>query len=543
MFVNRATTRKLFCNIARRQQQKLTCRCNSDVVVSFKNTSFEYDHGKRIIDDANFSVRKGSKVTIMGQNGAGKSTIVKLIAGALRPSTGSVNSGVGMTVSMAKQVMPKDHLHLSVREYFLKCLNDNEAGLEGRIHSVLQQVKLNAPLDRSISTFSGGQQARLLLAAALICKPDILILDEPTNNLDSAGINDLTRFIQEYNDTCLVISHDERFLNSFSDAVLYLDAYSKKVEQYDGDYRSVKSEISRRMARELAENARLEKLATEKREQANAFANKGGNMRGTAKKLREEAERVKGKVVDVRREDKHLRPFTIPMQSSSELRGAGTSILELFGIKLPPALNEAYNDTSSSSGAGFADFDAVRPLKLGGVTVHKGFHLRLVGPNGCGKTTVLKSLLSDVDQSRCCSIRDRALRIGYYSQDFSELDGEMTVLDSLHASAQGRGHSEQYIRHVAANFFFTGSAVMRQRVGTLSEGQKGLLAFAGLVLQEPGLLILDEPTNHINFRHIPAIAKALSTYEGGMILVSHDKDFLRKVRVDKELDLYDDVVR
>ena len=191
---------KLKCNNTRYQN----VRYNSEVVVSFKNTSFEYDYGKPIIDEANFSVRKGSKVTIMGQNGAGKSTIVKLISGALQPNHGSVNSGMGMTVSMAKQVMAKECLGISVRDYFLKCLHGNESGLESRISKVLQQVNLQAPMDRKINTFSGGQQARLLLAAALITNPDILILDEPTNNLDFEGIDDLTQFIQNYDDTCLV---------------------------------------------------------------------------------------------------------------------------------------------------------------------------------------------------------------------------------------------------------------------------------------------------------------------------------------------------
>jgi ATP-binding cassette subfamily F protein 3 len=466
----------------------------------------------------------------MGQNGAGKSTIVKLISGALRPNAGSVNSSIGMTVSVAKQVMPKECMKLNVREYFLKYLNDNDSGLDGRINKVLQMVNLTAPLDREVCSFSGGQQARLLLAAALINNPDILILDEPTNNLDFEGINDLTQFIQEYNNTCMVISHDEQFLNSFSDSVLYLDCYSKKIEQYDGDYHSVKKEISRRISKEMAENSRKEKLANEKKAQANVFANKGGGMRSVAKKLRTEAENLNESIVDVKREDKSLRSFIIPMQATTELQGASTCMMELTGIKAPPAPYEPHSTS-------------IRSLKLGPVTIHKGFRLRLVGPNGCGKTTVLRSLLDSRYQSKVCKIRDSNLRIGYYSQDFSELDASKTVIETLYAASMDRNHNEQYIRHVAANFFLTGSEMMKQKVGTLSEGQKALLAFASLVLMEPGLLILDEPTNHINFRHLPAIAKALASFEGGMIVVSHDKDFVSKVKVHKELNLCTDVVR
>jgi len=292
----------------------------------------------------------------------------------------------------------------------------------------------------------------------------------------------------------------------------------------------VKKEISRRMRREMADNARKEKLMNEKKAQANVFSNKGGGMRSVAKKMRNEADKISDSIVEVKREDKSLRAFTIPMQATSELQGSSTSIMELIGIKAPPA---AYEPHSTS----------IRALKLGPVTIHKGFHLRLIGPNGCGKTTVLKSLLDARYQSKVCKIRDSNLRIGYYSQDFSELDPAQTVLESLHSAAMVKGHAEQYIRHVAANFFLTGSDIMKQKVGTLSEGQKALLAFASLVLQEPGLLILDEPTNHINFRHLPAIAKALSTYEGGIILVSHDQDFVNKVKIHKELNLCTDVAR
>lgn len=510
------------CGGVKQSQPK---RFNSDVVVSFKNTCFGYAYDKPIIDECNFSVRKGSKVTIMGQNGAGKSTIVKLIAGALKPISGQVNSGLGMTVAIGEQAMAQEHLGRTVREYFLHYSNDNDSGLEGRIHKVLQQVKLTAPLDRAISTFSGGQQARLMLAAALINNPDILILDEPTNNLDASGIQDLTRFIQEYESTCMVISHDEKFLNSFSDSVLYLDCYSKKVEQYEGDYRSVQREIAQRVERERSGNARKEKEVAAKKAQANQFSQKGGNMRSVAKKMRKEADKVAETIVEVKREDRHLRPFVIPAQGSDELEGAGTCLLELTGIRMPP---HPANPSAPTE---------IKPLALGSITIYRGFHLRMTGPNGCGKSTVLRSLLCPEDSPRVCRIRDSNLRIGYYSQDFSGLDRDASVIEALRAASMDRGHTEQYMRHIAANFFLSGTDLMRQSVGTLSEGQKGLLQFATLVLQEPGLLVLDEPSNHINFRHLPAIAKALSSYEGGIIMVSHDKDFCRKVKIHKELDL------
>ena len=149
----------------------------------------------------------------------------------------------------------------------------------------------------------------------------------------------------------------------------------------------------------------------------------------------------------------------------------------------------------------------------------------------------MKSLFEPELQTKVCRIHDDNLRIGYYSQDFSELNPDKTVHESLHDAASYKGHNEQYIRHIAASFFLIGKDLMRQPVSTLSEGQKALLSYAALVLMEPGMLVLDEPTNHINFRHLPAIANALSMYEGGMIVVSHDEQFLKKIKIHKELHL------
>jgi ATPase subunit of ABC transporter with duplicated ATPase domains len=244
------------------------------VLVSFKNVSFEYLHGKPILQDANFTIREGNKVTIMGQNGSGKSSITKLINGSLLPQSGTVNVKPGLAVATAMQIMPRDCLDLTVKDFFIKAAHDNERGIDVRIANVLQQVKLHAPNDRIIRSFSGGQQARLLLASALILEPDIIMLDEPTNNLDASGIDVLTVIIHTVAKTCVVISHDEDFLNSFTDSVLYLDIHSKKVEQYDGDYHTVKSEIIQRIKRENSINARLLKEAQAKKDQANAFANK-----------------------------------------------------------------------------------------------------------------------------------------------------------------------------------------------------------------------------------------------------------------------------
>ncbi len=479
---------------------------HQEAIIRFKGVSFEYGHAKPILSEVDFSIRRGAKMTIMGQNGAGKSTIFQLITGGLRPESGEVHVHPRLTVALARQVMPRDQLDLTVREFFQKCFSETVYDIDPRIDAVLEVVNLHAPHDRIVRSFSGGQQARLLLASALIQDADVLLLDEPTNNLDVAGIAHLRQFLIEYPKTCLVISHDADFLNAFTQGVLYLDARTRSVEQYQGNYFDVVEQVAARIQKENSANARLAKEAIEKKEKANFFAMKGGRLRLLAKKMREAAEEMEEAQVDVRKEDKTIRPFTIPVQE-----GLTGDILTLSSVSV---------------------FKHHKPAKKKvKIALQKNRHLLLSGPNGIGKSTLLGSIATG---SASGATLASGVTVGYYRQDFSTLNFEDTVYASLRSVAPSLGEEE--IRSIAAGFLLTSEA-MKTNIGNLSEGQKGLVAFARLVLQRPGLLILDEPTNHINFRHIPVIASALSAYQGAMILVSHVPEFVSQIRIDETLDL------
>ena len=477
--------------------------------VRFDNVSFEFGHNKPILDGVNFSVRKGSKVTIMGQNGAGKSTIFKLITKELFPEDGNIFIGQETTIAISKQVIPRDNLGLTVREFFEKSFDKKIYDIDRRIDDVLEIVNLKGHEkvhDRIVKSFSGGQQARLLLASALIQNPDVLLLDEPTNNLDKAGISHLTDFFKNYEKTCLVISHDADFLNSFSDGVLYLDVFTRKVEQYVGNYFDLLAEISARIEKENRKNAQLAKEIQENKDKANFFANKGGQMRLVARRMRDKAEELEEQKVDTRKEDKTIRSFVIPAQAN--LSGQIVHITAFKTIKNHKAMQRKTDKK-----------------------IKRNQHLLLKGPNGIGKSTLLESIAKNEAEGTLIA---PGIEIGYYRQDFSTLNFEDTVYESLSRIAPKE--SEEKVRSVAAGFLITGDTI-HNKIGNLSEGQKGLVAFARLVLQKPGLLILDEPTNHINFRHIPIIAEALNTFEGAMIIVSHVPDFIAKIRIDDILDL------
>ena len=479
---------------------------HDDVAVRFNKVSFEYGWDKPILNGASFALRRGSKFTLMGQNGAGKSTLLNLISGSLKPNDGSIFVDPSLTIAYAKQVISREEMELTLKEFFEKCFQDKMYDIDRQIDAVLKIVNLEAKHDKKIKLFSGGQQARLLLASALIQDPDLLILDEPTNNLDPAGIASLTEFLMNYGKTCIVISHDANFLNCFTDGVLYLDIFTKKIHQYIGDYYAVVEEIAEQIKKEERKNAQYEKEIIANKEKANFFANKGGKMRLVARKMRLKAEEMEAAKVDVRREDKAIRNFEIPVQEG--LAGELMNISSLTVMK-------NHKPTAKK----------VR------VSIKKNQHLLLSGPNGIGKTTLLESLASGNAQGAKIA---EGIKVGYYRQDFSTLNFEDTVFDSL--SSVMKGTDEEKLRSVASGFLLTKKMVYA-KIGSLSEGQKGLVAFARLVLEEPGLLILDEPTNHINFRHLPVIAKALDAYQGAMILVSHVPDFVEQIRIDEILDL------
>jgi ATP-binding cassette subfamily F protein 3 len=484
-----------------------------EAILRFENLSFEYGPNKPILQEVSFSLRRGSKLTLMGQNGAGKSTIFGLITGLYEPESGVINIVKGVSIAISKQVIPRDQMNLTVREFFQKCFPYKVHDIDPKIDDALEIVHLvghEKVHDRIIKTFSGGQQARLLLASALVQNPDILLLDEPTNNLDKAGIAHLTDFLKEYKKTVVVISHDAEFLNAFTEGVLYLDVYNKKIEQYVGNYYDVVKDIAARVEKENMKNAQLAKQIQAKKDKSNEFAHKGGRLRLVAKRMRELAEDLEEEMVDVRKEDKTIRAFTIPAQADLSR--------EIIGI---------------------TSFTTMKNHKItkhaAKVSLKKNQHLLLQGPNGIGKSTLLESIATGTAEGSKIA---PDIRVGYYRQDFSTLNFDDTVIKSLTAGMEQSGDTinEERIRATAASFLITGEMVYT-KIGNLSEGQKGLVAFARLVLEKPGLLILDEPTNHINFRHLPVIAKALDQYQGAMILVSHVPEFVHQIRIDEVLDL------
>lgn len=477
-----------------------------DTIIRFKDVTFKYPQEKQdklILDSVNFNVRRFAKITIMGQNGAGKSTLFKLLTGKLQPNSGEIHIDQTARIAIAEQMVPEDKLDLSVKEYFESCFEEKVHGIEKNIAEVLDIVNLKIDLEKKVRDLSGGQKARILLAGALIQEPDILLLDEPTNNLDDTGIEHLTEFLKYYWNTVIVISHDADFLNEFTDGVLNLDSRAHKVEQFVGNYFDVLNQIEAHIEKQRLLNARIEKSVKDRFEKVNKLGGKSVAMRRLAKKVRAEIEEDRENMVEVRKDDKTIPEFEIPTQ---HIPRPVVTINEVQYLK---------------------NFE-VQTAEVN-YELRRGETLLISGPNGIGKSTLLKSILNGQGAKI-----DPDVRVGYYSQDFAELDFEDTAYESLAGVALEQNPEKIY---GAAGRFLLNGELLNNKVGSLSEGQKGLLCYARFMLQEPGLLIMDEPTNHINFRHLPVIAKAIQDFKGALVLISHMKDFVEQVEIDFELDL------
>jgi ATPase subunit of ABC transporter with duplicated ATPase domains len=424
-----------------------------EVVLRFEDVTFNYSENKPVLLESNFVIRRGAKLTLMGQNGAGKSTLFSMIMGELQPEEGRIIIGQNLHIAIAKQFIPHTQWSLTVREFLELAFKDKVYDIDKRAVGVFETVALSVPLDKHIKDLSGGQKGRLLIAQALIQEPDILLLDEPTNNLDKAGIQLLTDFMKAYTKTVIVISHDADFLNSFTHGVIYINTQEYKIEQYVGNYFKVVEEIKREVERAERANAQLEKEIQNNKDKVNFFALKGGKMRKLAAKLRDEVEELEESKVDVRKEDKTIRPFTINCQED-----IGSVIVKFESVEV---LHEG------------------KPVKRSvDIELRKGDKLHIIGPNGIGKTTLLEKIAKQNEKG--VHIQD-GINVGYYRQDFSTLDFDKSAYQEL-AKVLKR-LDDQLLRKTAASMLL-GAEQLAAKIGLLSEGQKGLLMFAYLRLQQ-----------------------------------------------------------
>ncbi len=510
-----------------------------------------------LFQGVHFSLPTGAKVGLVGPNGSGKSSLLRLLAGLLSPQTGSIlipggcrriylGADLDGTVG---EILDAPLFQASARVADLEArlsedlLDDYAAALEtlehlggrsrlARWRGPLVEMGLEDLLghpERPASTLSGGQRSRLALARLLGAEADVLLLDEPSASLDGDGLGQLERFLKSTPATVVLVSHDRRLLDLTTGRTLALDPIARTVAEYGGNYsfyRTRRQEEERRAWREFEDQQRrvrrLEAAARGLRDHAQAIESTSQNdfYRGVAKGVAAKASARQGRIermlADENRKDKPRRTERMRMQLTGP-RLAGVCLLAVRGLQVHRG-----------------DRHVLRGADL---EIQAGRRIALVGPNGTGKSTLLAALAGDLPAEGHLW-RRADLRLGSLVQTARDLHGERSALEALRQVAPlEEGEARTFLHR----FLLTGFQTLRP-LKTLSDGQRMRVALALLMAAAPDLLLLDEPTAHLDLDTVEALEDALSSFAGAILAVSHDRQFLEHLAPDETWLLRDGVL-
>jgi ATP-binding cassette, subfamily F, member 3 len=505
-------------------------------------------YGARLVlDSVSFTVAPGEKAGLIGVNGAGKSSLLKIVAGeqeadsgsVMRPRTyGYLSQDVAHETAVAEGLSVRDYIYnstgldVAIETYQLLADTIGQAANDANLSAQLQRFEqaqdaldrlgyydadaraeqliagLNlagVTLDRQVHTLSGGQKTKLTLVRLLFQAPDLLLLDEPTNFLDLEATGWLMDFLERYTGALLIISHDLDLLDRSINKVLRLNEFTHKLEEYKGNYSSyitlagdALALMERTKAQQEREIGRLRKTSTKLR----GYGATRVSQRIAVDKRIAVLEKSKPALPQNSRQIKIDFPVR---QHSGQLVVRANSIAKRYGSR------EIFRDISFQ--------------------IERGQRLVIVGLNGAGKTTLLRTLLGITELNGGAVTLGERVRVGYYAQENEGLDYDNTLLSEATAVLPD---DPKRVRATLGRFLFSGSRVF-QGVGTLSGGEKTRLALAKMVLDGPNLLVLDEPTTHLDVLSRTIIGEALGNYSGSVIAVTHDIEFVRFLRPDSLL--------
>ncbi|MCD1588985.1 MULTISPECIES: ATP-binding cassette domain-containing protein [Halomonadaceae] len=484
-----------------------------------------------LLDNADITLNNGVKAGIIGANGAGKSSLFKLLLGELAPDQGDVEMSGGQRIAhMAQEV---DALDRPIIEYVLDgdlALRQAEADLlaaqeagqahrEAELHGLIETLDgyraesraaqllvglgfVQADLARPLSAFSGGWRMRVNLARTLFMPSDLLLLDEPTNHLDLDALLWLEQWLTRYPGTLLLISHDRDFLDAVCDHIVHM--HHQTLELYRGNYSQFERTRAEKLALQQAEAAKQQA----RREEIERFI---ARFKAKATKAKQAQSRVK---MLERMEDIAVAHVDSPFHFT--LPAADKTSHPLL------VLDQAQLGYRGKKGDGSDDNIQLDKVN---VTLLPGSRIGLLGPNGAGKSTLIKSLTGELELLNGKRVPGEHLAIGYFAQhQLESLDVSSTPF--VHIQRLSPTASDQDIRNFLGGFGFKGDDAFGT-VANYSGGEKARLALALVAWQKPNLLLLDEPTNHLDLEMREALTQALASFEGTVILVSHDRHLLR----------------
>ena len=499
-----------------------------------------------IFSNVKMEINDKDRVAIVGRNGAGKSTLLKIISGELSFDSGERTISKNTTIGYLSQefIVRED---LSIYEEMITCFDEiisleanleklsyeltpenieNDSGLldrfdrlqnevlthkdyhyKSKIESVLYGLDFTKDVfDKKISTFSGGEKTRLSMAKLLLSEPDLLILDEPTNHLDMENVAWLENYLSSYNGAIVIVSHDRYFLDKVVNVVYnlefgklkkYVGNYSKFLKQYEEDYEKQLKEFTSQQK----DIKRLEEFV-----QKNIARASTSKMAKSRQKVLDKMELID----NPKKDDKAANiEFNIKEQS-------GRDVLMIENLKV------GYDGRQVGNAYNFS--------------VYKGDRIAIVGRNGIGKSTLIKTIAKKQNALGGSVHYGSKVSLGYYDQKQAEFESSKTILNELWDEYPLMKEAE--VRTVLGRFLFRGDSVLKI-VRDLSGGEKARLQLAKLMLEKNNLLVLDEPTNHLDITSKQVLEDALENYEGTIVFVSHDRYFINKI-ANKVLDITGD---
>jgi len=494
-------------------------------LLHFQNVDYGVG-GPLLLDHVDLTIEPGERVCIVGRNGAGKSTLMRLMAGEIRPDDGEVRVQNGVVVARMAQEVPQDthgsvfdvvaeglgdlgallaRYHHAVHDGDMDAMADAQAQIEARhgwdldrrVAQVLERLEL--PGDADFAALSGGMKRRVLLAQALVRAPDILLLDEPTNHLDIEAIDWLEGFLKAFAGSIVFVTHDRSFLRALATRIVEIDR--GQVTSWPGDYDNYLRRREERLHAQAQENARFDKLLA----QEEVWIRQGIKARRTRNEGRVTALKA------MRRERAARREVTgkVKMEAASA-QASGKKVIEMTGV------SQAFGDRVI--------------LRDASTTILRGDKVGIIGPNGSGKSTLLKILLGELTPDAGTVTLGTNLQIAYFDQHRSQLDETRSALENV---AGGRDFveingSRKHIIGYLQEFLFSPERA-RAPITRLSGGERNRLLLARLFAQPSNLLVMDEPTNDLDVETLELLEELLLDYQGTLLLVSHDRDFLDNV--------------
>jgi len=454
--------------------------------------------GPKVLDGVDLMIEAGDRVCLLGRNGEGKSTLLRLINGEIEPDEGEILRQQGLRVSRLPQDVPEGHGG-TVADEVAEGLPDDDHGLGGadhRVQAVVSRIGLDP--DARFSELSSGMKRRVLLARAIVDDPDILLLDEPTNHLDIESIAWLESFLLRYDGTIVFVTHDRVFLKRLAKRIVEIDR--GRLMDWACDYETFLVRRDQLLAAETRERELFDKKLAEEEK----WIRKGIEARRTRNEGRVRALEAMRKSHKQRRE----RQGTALMRAQ-EAERSGTLVIEAEDVEF-----------------GYGDRSIIRDLST---TIIRGDKVGVIGPNGAGKTTLLRLLLGQL-APRVGTIRHGTkLEVSYFEQLKGALDDEKTVQKNVSdyetISIDGR---DRHVLGYLQDFLFAPDRA-RTLVKHLSGGERSRLLLAKLFTQPSNVLVMDEPTNDLDLETLELLESLLVNYQGTLLLVSHDRAFLNGV--------------